>query len=145
MTDPNLARLADEMAIRTVLDEYCLRLEVNAFAEWLDLFTDDTVYEVYKMTLNGKAEMAELLSKAPHGVHLPGATRIELDGDRASTVQNYAFVSTTTDEWNAGWYLRELVRTGAGWKIARTVVRFARKDDLPENERARRLAFPIQW
>jgi len=145
MTDPALSRIADELAIRGVLDEYCLRLEVDAFDAWLDLFTDDTVYEVYKVTLNGKAEMAELLSKAPHGVHLPGATRITITGDRAETIQNYAFISTSTDEWNAGWYLRELVRTGDGWKISRTVVRFGRKDDLPANERARKLAFPIAF
>lgn len=145
MTDPALSRIADELAIRGVLDEYCLRLEVDAFDAWLDLFTDDTVYEVYKLTLNGKAEMAELLSKAPHGVHLPGATRITITGDRAETIQNYAFISTSTNEWNAGWYLRELVRTGDGWKISRTVVRFGRKDDLPANERARKLAFPIAF
>jgi hypothetical protein len=138
-----LAQLADESAIRAVLDEYCLRLEVNAFEDWLDLFTEDTVYEVYKMVLTGRKEMGDLLSQAPHGVHLPGATRITLDGDRATTVQSYLFISTSTDEWNAGWYLRELVRTPAGWKIARTVVKFGRKEDLPENERARRLAFPI--
>jgi len=142
--DANLARLADEMAIRAVLDEYCLRLEVDEFADWLDLFTDDTVYEVYKMTLTGKAEMAGILSKAPHGVHLPGATRIDIDGDRAVTVQSYLFISTGTDDWNAGWYWRELVRTGAGWKIARTVVKFGRKEDLPVNERARALAFPVR-
>jgi len=145
MTDPAFARLADELAIRAVLDEYCLRLEVNAFEDWLELFTDDTVYEVYKMTLNGKAEMADLLSKAPHGVHLPGATRITIDGDRAETVQNYGFISNSSDEWNAGWYLRELVRTDAGWKIARTVVKFGRKEDLPGNERARKIAFPISF
>lgn len=137
--------LIDELAIRKVLDEYCLRLETDAFEDWLDLFTEDTVYEVYKLVLRGRQEMGDLLSKAPHGVHIPGATRITLDGDRAETIQNYAFVSTSTDEWNVGWYLRELVRTEAGWKISRTVVKFGRKEDLPENERARKLAFPIRF
>ena len=145
MTDASLARLLDEQAIRAVLDEYCLRLEVEDFASWLELFTEDTVYEVYKQVLNGKQEMAALLSQAPHGVHLPGATRITVDGDRAETIQNYAFISTGTDEWNAGWYWRELVRTAEGWKIARTVVKFARKDDLPSNDRARTLAYPIRF
>ena len=145
MTDTQLARLADEMAIRTVLDEYCLRLELDTFEDWMDLFTEDTVYEVYKLVLKGRKEVTEILSQAPHGVHLPGATRIAIDGDRAETVQNYAYLSVSTDEWNAGWYHRELVRTGQGWKIARTRVKFARKEDLPENERARKLAFPIRF
>jgi hypothetical protein len=145
MTDVQLQQLADELAIRRVLDEYCLRLELDSFDEWLDLFTEDMVYEVYKMTLTGRERMREVLSQAPHGVHLGGPARITIVGDRAETVQSYAFVATSTDEWNAGWYHRLLVRTGGGWKIAHTRVQFARKDDLPENERARRLAYPISF
>jgi SnoaL-like domain len=145
MTDTKLSVLADEMAVRTVLDEYCLRLELDTFEAWMDLFTEDTVYEVYKLVLKGREEVTKVLSQAPHGVHIPGATRIVIDGDRAETVQNYVYVSVSSDEWNAGWYHRELVRTPGGWKIARTRVKFARKEDLPENERARSLAFPIRF
>ena len=145
MTDAQIVRITDELAIRTVLDEYCLRLEVSAFEDWMDLFTDDTVYEVYKLTLRGRQEVADLLSQAPHGVHLGGAARIVIDGDRAETIQNYAFLSTGTDEWNAGWYHRTLVRQDSGWKIAHTKVRFARKETLPENERAAKLAYPISF
>lgn len=145
MTDTNLNRPAEEMAIRTVLDEYCLRLEVNRFDEWLDLFTEDTVYEVYGMRLGNRAEMADLLKKAPHGVHLPGAARITIDGDRAETLQSYLFIGTSSDEWNAGWYQRELLRTEAGWKISRTRVKFGRKESLPANERASKLPYPISF
>ena len=145
MPDTQLQQLADEAAIRRVLDEYCLRLELNMFDDWLELFTEDTVYEVYKLALTGHKEMADVLGQAPHGVHIPGAARITIEGDRAETVQNYIFVSTSTDEWNSGWYHRTLVRSGAGWKIAHTKVKFARKDDLPENERARKVSFPITF
>ena len=141
MTDT--ASLADQLAIRSVLDEYCLRLEVNVFDEWMDLFTEDTVYEVYKLVLKGREEVTKVLSQAPHGVHMPGATRISIDGDKAETIQSYAFVSTSTDEWNVGWYFRDLVRTDAGWKISRTRVKFGRKGDLAADERASKLAFPI--
>lgn len=141
MADP--ASLADQLAIRSVLDEYCLRLEVNVFDEWMDLFTEDTVYEVYKLVLKGREEVTKVLSQAPHGVHMPGATRIVIDGDRAETIQSYAFVSTSTDEWNVGWYYRDLVRTAGGWKISRTRVKFGRKGDLAADERANKLAFPI--
>lgn len=145
MTETTLQQLADELAIRRVLDEYCLRLELNSFDEWMDLFTEDTIYEVYKLKLEGRAKVSEVLGQAPHGVHLPGAARIVIDGDRAETVQNYAFVSTSTDEWNSGWYHRTLVRTADGWKIAHTRVAFARKDDLPENQRARKVAYPVSF
>src|ERR1700712_3837876 len=97
MPDIAVSPSNDQSAIRAVLDEYCLRLEVDEFDEWMDLFTEDTVYEVYRLILRGRQEGADLLSKAPHGVHLPGATRVTIDGDRAETVQNYLFVSTTTN------------------------------------------------
>lgn len=135
----------DELAVRRALDEYCLRMELNEFDEWMDLFTEDTVYEVYRLTLRGRAAMAEVLSKAPHGVHVGGPTRVAIEGDTARTVQNYAFISTSTNEWNVGWYDRTLVRTADGWKIAHTKVKIARKEELPENERAGRVEYPITF
>jgi hypothetical protein len=119
----DVQKLSDDVAIRNVLAEYCLRLEVNPFEEWMELFTPDTVYEVYRRTLRGRDEVAAMLSKAPHGLHLGGAVRIELDGDAAKTIQNYLFINGETREWNMGWYYRTLVRTDCGWKIAHTVVK----------------------
>lgn len=124
MAEPaDFQKVADELAVRTVLDEYCLRLEVNDFEEWLDLFTDDTVYEVYRRTLTGRDEVRDMLSKAPHGVHIGGPARITLDGDRAETIQNYLFIASENAAWNMGWYYRTLVRAEAGWKIAHTQVK----------------------
>ena len=122
-TVEELQKLADLVAVRAVLDEYCLRLEVNPFEEWLDLFTDDTIYEVFRRTLTGRDELRNMLSQAPHGVHLGGAARITLDGDRAETIQNYLFVASEDASWNMGWYFRTLVRTAGGWKIAHTRVK----------------------
>jgi hypothetical protein len=112
-----MARIEDELAVRSVLSEYCLRLEINEFAEWLDLFTDDCTYEIFRRTLHGRNEVADMLSQAPSGVHLGGPARVELDGDMATTVQNYLFVDGKTRESNMGWYYRTLVRTEGGWKI----------------------------
>jgi hypothetical protein len=120
----NAELLADNLAIREILDEYCLRLEVDTFEEWLNLFTVDAVYQVYGKTLRGREEIAALLSKAPHGVHLGGALRIEMDGDRAETVQNYVFHGDEDKYSNRGWYFRTLVRTNAGWRISHNRVEF---------------------
>jgi SnoaL-like domain len=135
----------DELAIRRVLDEYCLRLEFNAFDEWMYLFTEDTVYEVYKLVLRGRQEVTETISSAPHGTHIGGPMRISIEGDRAETIQNYLFVATNADEWNVGWYHRTLVRTGQGWKISHTRVKIGRKDDLAANERAHKIGYPITF
>ncbi len=124
MTQSNgIQHIADELAIRTVFDEYCLRLEVNSFDDWLELFTEDTVYEVFRQELKGHDEVRAMLSQAPHGVHIGGAARIAIDGDRAETIQNYQFIGEVAKFSNAGWYYRTLVRTAAGWKIAHTRVK----------------------
>lgn len=143
MTDAEMQRMADEHDISRVLAEYCLRLEVNAFDEWLDLFTDDAIYEVHRRILNGRAEISAMLSQAPHGVHLPGATRIRLSGDSADVIQSYLFIANSSDSWNSGWYHHSLVRAAGGWKIARTAVKMARFGDLTPNEKANGLAFPV--
>lgn len=115
--------MADKMAIRELFEEYCLRLEVNDFEEWLDLFTPDSVYEVHRRTLNGRDEIGAMLSQAPHGVHLGGPLRITLDGDRAETIQSYAFYADDPKFDNRGWYYRTAVRTREGWRIAHTTVK----------------------
>lgn len=118
-----IQQLADNIGIRTVLDEYCLRLEVNPFDDWLDLFTHDTVYEVFRKELNGREQLKAMLSQAPHGVHIAGALRIELNGDVAETVQNYVFYGDDPTYSNQGWYFRTLKRTTEGWKISHTKVK----------------------
>ena len=145
MSEAAIQALIDELAVRRVLDEYCLRLEANLFDEWLDLFTQDSVYEVYKLTLRGREGIREVLSKAPHGTHIGGPARITIIGDQAETFQNYLFVATNADEWNVGWYDRNLLRTADGWKIAHTRVKIGRKDGLPENERAGRITYPVSF
>jgi|GEM_PF-1357153 len=145
MTDTELTQMADEMAIRCLLDEYCLRLEVNAFDEWLDLFTPDTEYNVFRRTLRGREELSTMLSLAPHGVHIPGATRIELNGDSAEVLQNYFFVPATDNKWNAGWYRRIVVRTQHGWKIAKTWVKIGRIGELAEEGSQGKLSFPVTF
>lgn len=118
-----LQKLADEMAVRAVLTEYCLRLEVDDFEHWMELYTEDTEYEVFRRTLKGKDEVRAMLSLAPHGIHIGGPARVTLDGDKAETVQNYLFIGSEDAAWNMGWYFRTLVRTDEGWKIAHTRVK----------------------
>jgi hypothetical protein len=128
MLDPaEWRQLQDEREIQRVLAEYCLRLEVNPFDDWMELFTDDTVYEVHRRVLRGRREVAEVLSLAPHGVHIGGALRIELDGDTANTLQNYQFLADEQQFSNNGWYYRTLVRTAVGWKIAQTTVKMQKR------------------
>lgn len=129
MIDQSLMNeLKDERDIQRVLSEYCLRLEINDFDQWLDLFTNDAIYEVHRKTLRGRDEIAAVLSLAPHGVHIGGPVRIERDHDTANTVQSYLFIGDEDKFSNNGWYYRTLVRTAQGWKISHTVVKMQKRN-----------------
>jgi SnoaL-like domain len=119
--------IKDELDIHRVLAEYCLRLEVNTLEDWLDLFTDDTVYEVHRKILRGRKEVAETLALAPHGVHIGGPVRIEREGDTVKTIQSYVFHADEERFSNNGWYYRTLVRSDGGWKISYTVVKMQKR------------------
>ncbi|MDO6414456.1 nuclear transport factor 2 family protein [Sphingomonas sp. BIUV-7] len=119
--------LSDKIAIQEVLNEYCLRLEIDTFERWLDLFTDDAEYEVFRQVLKGRAEISAMLSQAPHGVHVGGPSRIMLDGDVAETIESYMFIGDDDAHSNNGWYYRTLVRTLDGWKISRTRVKLQKR------------------
>lgn len=128
MTGYTAQQLVDIEAVRAILDEYCLRLEVNTFEEWLDVFTPDAVYIVHGRDLEGRQAISDMLSQAPHGMHMPGATRIELNGDSAETIQSYQFIGNDPKFSNTGWYHRTVVRTPGGWRISRCKVQFNRPD-----------------
>ncbi len=110
--------IVDELAIHRLFAEYCLRFELDTIDDWLDLFADDAVFEVHRRALSGRQEIKDMLSQAPHGVHIGGPCLIKIQGDKAETVQNYSFLAKEEKFSNKGWYHRDLVRTGQGWKIA---------------------------
>jgi ketosteroid isomerase-like protein len=133
MPSTNVAHdIADELAIHRLFAEYCLRFELETIDDWLDLFTPDAVFDVHRRSLNGRQEIKDMLSQAPHGIHIAGACRIKIEGDKAETVQNYSFLGKEEKFSNKGWYHRDLVRTADGWKIAHMNVVMLRPDPTPK-------------
>jgi len=126
MDNDDISSLRDRQDIAALLDEYCLRLELNDFEEWLDLFADDCTYDIFRRTLRGRDEVRDMLSQAPAGIHLGGPSRIEVTGDTAETVQSYLFINSATRDQNMGWYYRTLVRTNGGWKIQHMSLKMAK-------------------
>jgi hypothetical protein len=61
MSGDVIRTIADELAIRRVLGETWLRLEMNQFEERLGLFTDDTVFDVFGRSLPGRVEVSAML------------------------------------------------------------------------------------
>jgi hypothetical protein len=109
-----------------VLAEYCLRLEVDDIESWLELFTEDCEYLIFRRTLRGRDEIRAMLSKAPPGIHLAGYPRVVLAGDEATTVQSYIFVDRTSRDVLTGWYHAQLVRSADDWQIRQFQVRLDR-------------------
>jgi len=125
---PNTAD--DHAEIRNLLARYCVLLDIDDMGAWIQLFTDDGVYEVYGFQGVGHDGILKLLRGAPGGLHLGGPPMIDLDGDRAATVRNLLFVDRATGEQRHAVYDDELVRTAAGWRIARCRCRFHSPDGL---------------
>lgn len=115
--------MSDELEIRNLLARYCLFLDLDDIDAWVGLFTEDAVYQVYGREWVGHERLRSMFAGAPGGLHLGGPPVIELDGDRARTLRNLLFVERSGEQRSAV-YDDDLVRTDAGWRIARTRCRF---------------------
>jgi hypothetical protein len=122
----------DHSEIRDLLARYCLLLDLDDMDSWLQLFTDDGIYQVYGREAVGRDGIRALLTGAPGGLHLGGPPVVDLAGDRASTVRNLLFVDRATGEQRQAVYDDELVRTADGWRIARCRCRFHTPDGLAD-------------
>ncbi len=122
----------DHTEIRNLMARYCLSLDLDDVDGWVDLFTADPVYEVYGREFVGREGLREMATAAPGGLHLGGPVVIDIDGDRAQTTRNLLFVERSTGEHRHAVYDDDLVRTDAGWRIARSRCRFHGPDGLTD-------------
>lgn len=114
----------DDTAIRNLLARYCLYLDLDDVDGWVSLFTADAEYHVYGRAFRGSDGLRKMMAAAPGGLHLGGPPVIELDGDRARTMQNLLFIERGTSEMRSAVYDDELVRTPEGWRIQSRRCRF---------------------
>lgn len=122
----------DDVEIRNLLAQYCLSLDFDDVEGWVSLFTPDAEYLVYGRTFRGHEGLRKMMSAAPGGLHLGGPPVVNIDGDRAETVQNLLFVERTTNEMRRSVYDDVLVRTENGWRIKRRRCRFIVTDGLSD-------------
>jgi hypothetical protein len=127
-----LEAIADELAIRNLLAQYCLCLDLDDVDGWVALFTADAEYHVYGRAFRGHAGLRKMMSAAPGGLHLGGPPVVTLNGDRATTLQNLLFFERTTGEMRRSVYDDDLVRTPDGWRIQRRRCRFIVADGMSD-------------
>lgn len=123
----------DHTEITQLLARYCLALDHDDVGAWVGLFTDDAVFEVHGQAFEGHEGLRRMLAAAPGGLHLGGPPVIEMvSADRATTQQNLLFVDRHDGASRSAVYTDELVRTDAGWRIAKRRCRFLGPEGLAD-------------
>ena len=125
--------MSDEEQIRRLLARFVQLRDDKRFEEWVELFTEHGSFSYGSVELDGRAairaHVAQLLA-TDAGKHLCINSLIEVDGDRATVSSDFAKLDPEPGTsafviGTAGRYLDDLVRTSAGWRIARRRVEIA--------------------
>jgi hypothetical protein len=123
--------LVDRAEISDLLFAYAHFIDTTQWEPFFALFTDDAElhYPWHGPLRFGETDMLSVWEEAFRDFwatqHISSNHRIEIDGDRATTT-SYVHAAHMRDAANygdhfdiGGWYRCEMVRTPAGWRIAR--------------------------
>ena len=113
--------MSDE--IRDLLARYALALDTHDVAAGLAVFTEDAEFVAYGKTYSGHSGIGAMFDEAPRGLHLLGATSIDVVNDTATARSQVLFSNAT--ELRPGHYEDELVRRDGTWLIRRRQFRRA--------------------
>lgn len=127
----SLQEISDRMEIEDLLVDYCHAIDTRDWPALDQVFTPDAVID-YTATGGIRGELPQIkdfLATALSGFasfqHMIGASRIRIDGDGA-TARTICHNPMVLDGGSGQarvmfvglWYVDELVRTDAGWRIA---------------------------
>lgn len=116
--------MTDVDRIRELLADYALALDAAEFDRCAKLFTVDGEFVVYGRTFAGHDGIAQMFRAAPHGLHLTGASQIDIDSDSATTRSQVLFVRATDLRLRPALYDDELTRVDGQWRFRRRRCRF---------------------
>jgi uncharacterized protein (TIGR02246 family) len=129
--ETRLAELEAREQIRTVLIDYGRHLDGGDYDAYAGLFTEDGVWTGGFGTFTGRPAIRAMLDQympagsLPSSVHLVSNELIELDGDRATALSKWFFITTSADGRPslvyAGHYRDELARVDGRWLLTRRV------------------------
>jgi hypothetical protein len=133
--EARLRLLEDERDLRELLSRYSFTADVHRGQSWVDLWTDDGVYDLgvrapgeEPTRYEGSARLMGLITgpgMPPEGHsqhHTQGPLVIRVDGDRA-VAEGYSITLVHRPEgievWNMGFSRWSFRREGGRWKIVR--------------------------
>jgi uncharacterized protein (TIGR02246 family) len=129
--------MTDQDEIRDLLATYALTLDSDDIDGCLALFTADAEFIVFGKTLSGLDRVRKMLTRAPRGMHLTGATLVNVDGESATVRSQALFVDSTTHELRPAIYDDKVIRINGHWRLTRRQCRFVTTTGLsPEPKEA---------
>jgi len=126
--------MSDEKEIRDLLAAYALALDGDDIEGCLKLFTGEGEFLVYGETLAGD-RIGEMFTRAPRGMHLCGATLVDLHGDTATARTQVLFIDSSTHEFRPALYDDDLVRSQGHWRFRRRRCQFLTANGLSDSPR----------
>jgi uncharacterized protein (TIGR02246 family) len=120
-----------ESEIRRTLTRYCQRCDDGDFAAWAQLFEPDATFSVLGATHEGREAIRVFIEAAQppeaRGKHVIAQSDIDLhaNGDEATVVTDYLFLSRARQVTSAGRYHDRLRRGDDGeWRFVSREIRF---------------------
>jgi 3-phenylpropionate/cinnamic acid dioxygenase small subunit len=141
--------ISDRMEIQDVLVDYVYKVDESDFDGLRDVFTKDAQLDYTETgAIAGDLEtMIDYLKRVMPAVfvrtqHMLGSTKLSIEGDHATaTTQcfNPMVMKADGEERYVSvglWYVDNLVRTSAGWRINKRHERFCYTHNFPESFQA---------
>jgi hypothetical protein len=123
----------DQAEIRELIAGYALTLDGGEIDECIELFAPDGEFLVYGRTFTRHDGIGEMFRAAPHGLHLTGVSRIDVDGDVATARSQVLFVRAGDFVLRPALYEDELARVDGHWRFQRRRCRFITSAGLADN------------
>jgi uncharacterized protein (TIGR02246 family) len=120
-------------AIRELLAGYALALDADDIDGCMELFTADAEFLVYGKTYAGQDGIGDMFRAAPRGLHLNGASRVDVRGDTAKVRSQVLFVNASTQQLRSALYDDDLVRQDGRWRFQRRRCRFITSGGLSDS------------
>jgi uncharacterized protein (TIGR02246 family) len=119
--------MSDEEAIRQVLAQYCLLLDMGDFDGWAELYEEDAVFAVpaANSEVRGREAIRRWMSETYQwvhtGRHMVANPIIKVDGDRAKVVSEAVFFLKTPDGPQVGLIglYRDVFHKADAWRFLR--------------------------
>lgn len=125
--------MTPQAAIRELLAAYALTLDADDIDGCLALFTNDAEFVVFGKTLSGPNRIRKMLTRAPRGMHLTGATLVDVDDLTATVRSQVLFVDSTTHQLRPALYDDEVVNLDGRWRFRRRRCQFLTVAGLSDN------------